>query len=55
MMSPWVVVLIMLLVCAVGGLVIVVARLEARITRLEWDRWGSLAKYVKPLRNWEDK
>ena len=54
MPSPWLVVLILVLLCVLGIFVIVVARLDARITRLEWDRWGSLAKFVKPPK-WVEK
>ena len=57
MSSSVVVLLIVLMLCVRGVLVVVVARLDARISRLEWDRFGSLAKHANRLRgqNWETK
>ena len=57
MSSLVVVLLILLMLCVLGVLVVVVARLDARISRLEWDRFGSLAKHANRLRgqNWETK
>ena len=48
-------VLLILVLVGQGILAVWLARLAARISRLEWDRFGSLAKYSKQLRKWETK
>jgi hypothetical protein len=45
MPSPWLVVLILVLVSQ-GILALWLVRLAARIARLEWDRFGHLAKHA---------